>query len=439
MKFTEFSELKKKLKSGSCENVDFLLEIVDCVQNYTGEQIEQIKNRIEQTLYEPEKSFGKVITVLADEEYRERLKSADFYEIDDTLFYLSKSKLEPTIICANRDIIAAKKEGKKSITLGYTFLKCDYKRFRQLTEQYDTYKGCIRYKDGKKTEICYQLVFSDRLIQKEKILKYCGELYGITAPIVFLPLARRLVEVQINVKDIEDYNEDVQGIDLRLEENDLNEIISLNKFAAWNIRMLNQDLDISRSRGNPLGEERHYSCVFDGCGRNQYIIPLVKKSFLFDSPRRDRDKIEFKYLETYTGGFAKITVNSILKEPETLYFFSNSHKANDSNGRTMEQLIKPRLRSEADILTAVRQHGEQLGLEFERISGTKLSDYKDCEKYRNELSYTTVDKILLKKTGTVYLYFANKENSIFADDYINYLCDYFTVMYPDITWRGGYR
>lgn len=105
----------------------------------------------------------------------------------------------------------------------------------------------------------------------------------------------------------------------------------------------------------------------------------------------------------------------------------------------MEQLIKPRLRSEADILTAVRQHGEQLGLEFERISGTKLSDYKDCEKYRNELSYTTVDKILLKKTGTVYLYFANKENSIFADDYINYLCDYFTVMYPDITWRGGYR
>ena len=49
MKFTEFSELKKKLKSGSCENVDFLLEIVDCVQNYTGEQIEQIKNRIEQS------------------------------------------------------------------------------------------------------------------------------------------------------------------------------------------------------------------------------------------------------------------------------------------------------------------------------------------------------------------------------------------------------
>ncbi len=440
MKFTEFSELKEKLKNSSCENLDFLLGMIDCVQNYTEGQIEQIKNRIEQTLYAPEKSFGIVITALADEEYREGLRHAGFYGIDDTLFYLSKSKIESAMNSELiKNIIAAKKEKKKSSVLGYTFLKCDYKRFRKMTEQYDMYKGCIRYRDGKEMEISYRLIFSDKLIRKEKILRYCGELYGITAPIIFLPLARRLVEIRINVENIEDYKEDIESVDLKLEENTLNEVAFLNKFAAWNIRIQSQDLDISRTRGNPLGKERHYSYVFDGCDRNQYIIPLVKQSFLFDLPHRDRDKIEFKYLENYTDGFAKITINSILKEPETPYLFSNAHKANDSNGRAVEQLIKERLRSEADILTAIKQHGKQLGLELEKISAARLPDYKEYEKYRNELSYTTVDKLWLKTTRTVYLYFANKENSIFADDYLNYLCDYFTVMYPDITWRGGYR
>ena len=167
------------------------------------------------------------------------------------------------------------------------------------------------------------------------------------------------------------------------------------------------------------------------------MIPLKKCKTFFDVHRRG-DKIQFRYLKEYSDRFAKITVNRMFKSPETPYLFSNSHTMNRENTGGMEQMLKERLRSRADILFAVKQHGEQLGLELKEISRTKLEPYQEYEKYRGELLYTTVEQIGLKSAKEVYLYFENKNNSIFADDYMNYLCDYLTWIYPDIAWRGGY-
>lgn len=438
MEFTKFEELKRKIENGSYENADFMWELVDCVQKYTEGQWKQIKDGFSHNFYGGEKAFGAIVTALCDKRHQEELEQAGFYDIDHELFYLPETGADLKLIRRwNKSIEAAVREGQGSFVLGYTFLECDYRKFCYLTESYDRYTGMISLKNGKKTEFSYQLVFSDRLLQKEKIIKYCGELYGITAPIVFLPLARRLVEIQVDIEGVSVDNDVIERIDLQTEENHLNGILSLGKYAVWNIRIQSQDLDVSRAKVNPLGGERHFSYVFDGCKKGQYVVPLKKCKTFFDVQRRG-DKIQFRYLEEYIDRFAKITVNRFLKNPETPYWFSNSHAMNQENMEGMEQLIKERLRSEADILFAIKQHGEQLGLILKEISGTKLGKYQEFEKYRRELLYNTVEQICLKFSKAVYLYFDNKDHSIFADDYMNYLCDYLSWIYPDITWRGGY-
>ena len=45
-----------------------------------------------------------------------------------------------------------------------------------------------------------------------------------------------------------------------------------------------------------------------------------------------------------------------------------------------------------------------------------------------------MESLCLKGKGRVYLYFHNKEKSLFADDYIDYLCGYLGAMYPDIEY-----
>ena len=39
MEFTKFDELSERIRAGSYKNSGFLLELVDCVQEYTKEQM----------------------------------------------------------------------------------------------------------------------------------------------------------------------------------------------------------------------------------------------------------------------------------------------------------------------------------------------------------------------------------------------------------------
>ena len=60
MEFTKFDELSERIRAGSYKNSGFLLELVDCVQEYTKEQMGLIRQRVCQEFYKPERSLGTV-------------------------------------------------------------------------------------------------------------------------------------------------------------------------------------------------------------------------------------------------------------------------------------------------------------------------------------------------------------------------------------------
>ena len=84
MEFTKFDELSEKIRAGSYKNPGFLLELVDCVQEYTREQMGQIREQICQKFYRPEQSFGTVMTVLAEKRQMEELEQTGFCRMDRT-------------------------------------------------------------------------------------------------------------------------------------------------------------------------------------------------------------------------------------------------------------------------------------------------------------------------------------------------------------------
>ncbi len=431
MEFTKFDELSEKIRAGSYKNPGFLLELVDCVQEYTREQMGQIREQICQKFYRPEQSFGTVMTVLAEKRQMEELEQTGFCRMDRTLCSMPATGIDPgSLRKLNKD--------EDRILLGHGFLECSYKDFCVKTEDGAVYEGNIRYRDKREAKFSYQFVFSDGLLKKERVLRYCGELYGITAPVIFSPFARRFVKIQAVEGLALDDLERIDKADLQLEKNGLDKILLTGRELAWNVKLQDQDLDMRSQKGNLAGEEKHYIYTFDGCGQNQYIVPLEKDTSLF-LVYRDKDKIRFQYTDRYTGRFAKITVKEVPKKSKDPRCFSNSHRANEKTAGGFEQEIKTRLRSEADIWFAIKQHGAQMGMELERISMEPLSNYREYEAYREKSACGSMESLCLNGKGRVYLYFHNKEDSLFADDYIDYLCGYFGAMYPDIVWKGGYR
>lgn len=430
MEFTKFDELSEKIRAGSYKNPGFLMELVDCVQEYTREQMGQIREQVCQKFYRPKRAFGTIMTVLAEKRQMEELEQAGFCRMDRTLPSMPGTGIDP-------GSLRKLNKNEDRLLLGYGFLECSYRDFSQLTENGAVYEGSVRYRDKREAKFSYQLLFSDQLLKKEMVLRYCGELYGITAPVIFSPFTRRFVKIQavegLTLDDIEQ----VDRIDLHLEKNGLDKLLLTGRELAWNVKLQDQDLDMRSQKGSLVGEEKHYIYTFDGCGPNQYIVPLEKDPSLF-CVYRDKDKLRFQYTDSYAGRFARITVKEIQKKPENPRCFSNSHRANERTGG-LEQEIKVRLRSEGDIWFAIKQHGAQLGMELERVSKEPRSDYREYEAWREKSPCSSIESLCLEGKGRMYLYFHNKEDSLFADDYIDYLCSYLGAMYPDIAWKGGYR
>ncbi len=431
MEFTKFDELSERIRAGSYKNSGFLLELVDCVQEYTKEQMGLIRQRVCQEFYKPERSLGTVMTVLTEKGQMEELEQAGFCRMDKALISMANTAIDP-------GSLRKLNKNEDRILLGHGFLECSYRDFCVLTESGAVYEGSVRYRDKREARFGYQLLFSDKLLNKERVLRYCGELYGITAPVIFSPYSRRLVTIQaVDGLALDDVDR-IEQADLHLEKNGLDKILLTGRELAWNVKLQDQDLDMRSQKGSLAGQEKHYIYTFDGCGQNQYIAPLEKDVSLFHV-YRENDKIRFQYTNSYTGRFAKITVKDIQKIPKNPRCFSNSHTGNEKRAGGLEQEIKVRLRSEGDIWFAVKQHGAQLGMELERIMTEPLSDYREYEAYREKSAYSSMESLCLKGKGRVYLYFHNKEKSLFADDYIDYLCGYLETMYPDIAWKGGYR
>ena len=95
MEFTKFDELSERIRAGSYKNSGFLLELVDCVQEYTKEQMGLIRQRVCQEFYKPERSLGTVMTVLTEKGQMEELEQAGFCRMDKALISMATRRLIP--------------------------------------------------------------------------------------------------------------------------------------------------------------------------------------------------------------------------------------------------------------------------------------------------------------------------------------------------------
>lgn len=435
MEYTKLKELSDKLKNSGRAGDAVLSEIADQIWEYTKGRMQTIQEMI--CAQDFKGTFGVITTAFSDQTQKAQLEEAGFYGYDRPkgLSYFPQSGTEFGFLKnMNEKIAQCKKSGEKKLQAGYAFVYCSYRVFQQLTETYDNYKGCFLCADGRKVTFRYKLLFSDQLLKKEHVIKTCIQLYRLHTPDVFSPMARRLVEVCIDLQDCVDEIGYVTGVDLQLDQNHLQEIFAAEKRLMWNVKQQVQDLDMVRT--SPLGEENHFVYLFEGCSSNQYIIPLTGVQNCLET-RRENDRVILVFRNEYDGSFMKLTIWQIHALPRHAEYFTNRHAENDIGFQAGERL--ERLRSEADIRYAASLHGRQLGMELKEISNKPLQGYTEYVRYRKTIAGTNLEKISQRSAKSVYLYYENPSQSIFADDYLNYICGYFNWMYPDIQWRGGYR
>jgi len=433
MEYTKLKELSEKLKNSTDSRDAVLSEVTDCIWEYTKEQMQRIKEHVCSQEADGREAFDPVTTVFANDSQAEQLEEAGFctYDAAGCLPVHIQPDLAQEMA---QKLWNAKKKGEKRLSIGSVFLYCEYRRLLEIVDHCVGYTGSFLCADGSTVPFTYYLRLSDRLLQKERILKRCAQLYGICAPDVFSPMARRLAEVCVDLKGSMDKIGKVTGVDFGLVQNQLHNVFAVGKRLMWNIRQQEQDLDVVRM--SPLGGQKHFTYTFEGCTDRQFVVPVAHDADCLET-RRVNGRLSLVFDKEYNGRFAKLTIQKTNPLPLQAECFTNRHAQNDPSLRAGKEL--ERICSEADIWYACSQHVPQLGMELRELSNDPLYGYTEPVGYRDQADGTDVETISLRSAKSVYLYFENSAGSLFADDYLNYLCGYLNRMYPQVWWKGGYR
>lgn len=431
----EFTRLKDLANKYQEEHMDvFLTQLVECVEKYTRNSLEEIKQEI-CGCEKSKETLGKIYTVLLPETDEKKMKAKGWYTLDDTCSIPEKNRDKNRIDDIVRLINQEKKlETDNNPILGHVYFECDGKQFASTVFEKNEFEGCFYGKSGKEYRFTYAFQYSDTIIKRERILGKCAKYYPIKTPIVFNPIGRRSATVYILSDSVGSIPEEIMEIDLCYENNHLNSIIKEPRRLYWNVKVQKEDIDYVTSK---TGEELRRIITFNGCESNCFVIPAKPADIISIDTYEKKKVIHFR--DEYTDKFIKITVeNPSVIEDSNCPVYENRHVANDYKMSVTPQ-IQERVRSEADIVYAMKQLGDQLGIVFERVSENAEDEYQPACSYSYECKYRNYDTLRNDKMRIVYLYFINTKRSPFADDYINYICDYMTGMYPDFQWRGGYR
>ena len=396
-----------------------------------------LKNILERTLCELAKENKQVFDEIKSKVFESNIKSKDLYWSICTILVSKKEKekyekLYP--VCEFQ--IDDEEDLNNNSNLYYyenVFLNCSYSEINNILNK--TYIAKVKYEDGTIKEVKYYIIFDNSLIEKEKIIYDISNQYNINFPNIFSPYSRKFAAIYIDLVGLEKDKKYIE-VDLALNENNLSKYILEDKILLWNLFIENSDSFCSKNekvnKGMlPYEDEIYYKYKFDDLENNKYI--LIEDDF-YELDRKDESVI-VKSKKDINNKYKKVEISEV--NEEELKAISEKYFLNEYNKSFYDKKI---LRTKADVNYVVRGFNKnRFNFSVEYIDFNK-EEHKIIQRYGKDFKYHSFDDGLIKfsNKSKCYLKFTGDINSIYFEDYVNYVLSYLENYYPEYTWVGVY-
>ena len=209
-----------------------------------------------------------------------------------------------------------------------------------------------------------------------------------------------------------------------------------DKILLWNLFIENSDSFCSKNekvnKGMlPYEDEIYYKYKFDDLENNKYI--LIEDDF-YELDRKDESVI-VKSKKDINNKYKKVEISEV--NEEELKAISEKYFLNEYNKSFYDKKI---LRTKADVNYVVRGFNKnRFNFSVEYIDFNK-EEHKIIQRYGKDFKYHSFDDGLIKfsNKSKCYLKFTGDINSIYFEDYVNYVLSYLENYYPEYTWVGVY-
>lgn len=272
----------------------------------------------------------------------------------------------------------------------------------------------------------FQLVRTDRYVQKERIIANVFKTYDINQPYCFSPFARRAFYInKWNEKEQKYVPFDYQRNNICSSiQSEKNNIIFGDLY--WNVEQINAEKKL-RPKIIPSRNGIEY-VRFENCDENTYICSGASN----DAVRVERTcgggciDIYREDYENYRPQLLQIKIYPV--DPSAENRFSNVYD------RTIP--LPVRAITEADVSQIIRKFypfpDEYAGIEGHITNNKTIKDYANRYRY----VYDDISYISVSNKNFCYLYFEDSEVDKFFADRVNFFISFMRYCYPNFYWVG---
>lgn len=404
---------------------EVLGEIAETLKEKQAMLFQNIENKVDRQMQDKKDIEDKwnIVTALIDKNEVEEARDNglnEIIEIDTFKPYLKYEELKK-----NRCDLT----GIDSYCAGITFLKCPYHEVEEITcKKYNAYV----LGDGVNFEVEYSLKPYKGYYKIEEIVERTARQYNLKRPPLFSPLSRRAIKVEVDFKhhEIPQSHNNVT-IDFKLNENNLIDILQIEKTLVWNVELLN-DYEVPDPKQNT----------------NKSVIPLFDKVYqLYEFTVEEN---EYIYFESSVSDIKRYENNIYvnLKENNDIedcrYYkikinrYKNSSFSNEikiyENFFHYNRYSKERIRTEADIEYTFNLLENECTY-YKGIIRKETPNNLAIRTYKNEDAYHYSKNKKLRSSAICYVKFNQSDNWLF-EDYISYMLAYMNYYYPEFYWVG---
>lgn len=262
----------------------------------------------------------------------------------------------------------------------------------------------------------------------ENTLWLLAQLYKVETPLLFSPWARRAVLIEY-LDGFTPAND--QPVDLRLAENELEDILLTDSVLYWNGQLETCESGNVPSSA-PDGDRDCYTTEYDdGIDDNTYVLPVVLDRQLLDRMhvKRQPGKIRIESPASCGTDYYKIILAKPRSDklPEGLELFSNA-----CDFAILNEEQRPRSIGQINRLLFALKQGAFMGSYAQDPAGAPLQRYNTDQAY----PLHHAEKLFAARKDRIQIYIAFEGPDLFLADYANYALNFLQQRYPEYTWIG---
>lgn len=364
----------------------------------------------------------KIYTMLGDNNKAEleHLNNNNFYEVIPHIDSVRPKMKLASLNAYPKDDNDTLKAG--NIYGGIAFLNCRYSDIGKYTEN-NEYSAVVHI-NGKELSVSYRLNRWRGFLDEEKIIEQTAFQYGVNVPIIYSPMSRHAVEVQVLGLDIKDITDNPEGeIDFQFEINGLNGILQTGKTLLWNIETVNKD-NIPRIR---KCSDSKITALFDDV---MCIYELDAKNNEYYHIRCDNQDLRRFGNTVYVNIDQENDINDIFYVKYIVHDCNISAVEVYDNRYTSNHCSKERVRTKGDIYNVLKCFDK---IKFGDILFSGEQDF--IRNYGKDDAYHYPKDEVLRSSSALYIKI-HDNNDIFFEDYVSYVLSYLNYYYPEFRWVG---